>query len=73
MDGVGTVAAVPPSDVSVLLLCPYFRGVVFGAMVEQGGFVQELSGNCDLWSWRRRRAVEDGDPEAWKVVRGWRI
>jgi hypothetical protein len=42
-------------------------------MLEQGGFVQELSGSYDLWSWRHRRVVEDGDPEAWKVVRGWRF
>jgi hypothetical protein len=53
---------VTPSDVSVLLLCLRCCGAVSGVMAEQGGFVQELSSNYDPWSWRRRRAVEDGDP-----------
>jgi hypothetical protein len=73
VDGVGEAAAVTPSDVFVLLLCPRCCGAVSGVMVDQGGFVQELSSNYDLWSWRRRCAGEDGDPEAWKVVHGWRI
>jgi hypothetical protein len=53
MDAVGETAAVTPSDVFVLLLCPRCCAVISGVMVERGGFVQELSGNYDLWSWRR--------------------
>jgi hypothetical protein len=73
IDSVGKAAAATPLDVSVLLLCPRCCGAASDIIVEQGGFVHELSGNCDLWSWRRRRTAEDGNPEAWKVVRGWRI
>jgi hypothetical protein len=57
----------------ILLLCPYCCGVVSGAMVEQEGFVEEISGGYNLSLWWRRRAVDYGDPEAWKVVCGWRI
>jgi hypothetical protein len=39
-DDVGK-AATTPSDVSVLLLCPCYWGVVSGAMVVMGGFLQE--------------------------------
>jgi hypothetical protein len=42
-------------------------------MVVHGWFFQEFSDSCDLWSWRRHRAVGNGNPEALKVVRGWRI
>jgi hypothetical protein len=54
VDGVGEAVAVTPSDVSVRLLCPRCCGAVSGVMVEQGGFVQELSRNYDLGSWWRR-------------------
>jgi hypothetical protein len=73
VDGVSEAAAATPSDVYVLLLYPRCCSAVSGIMVEHEGFVQELSDICDLWSWRRQRAIEDGDPKAWKVVRGWRI
>jgi hypothetical protein len=46
MDGIGEVV-VTPSDVSFVMLYPGCCGIVFGAMVEQGGFVQELSGSCN--------------------------
>ena len=39
MDGVGEAAAVTPSGVSLLLLCPRCCGVVSNVMVEQGGCV----------------------------------
>jgi hypothetical protein len=47
-----------------LLLCPRCYDVVSSAMVEQGGFVQELSDGRDMWFWRCRHAAEDGQPKA---------
>jgi hypothetical protein len=65
-DGVGEAAT--PLDVFVHLICPCCCGAVSDVMVEHGGFDQEMSNSCNLWLWRCWRAVEDGDPEAWKVI-----
>jgi hypothetical protein len=60
-DGVGETAT--PLDVFVHLICPCYCGAVSDVMVEHGGFDQG-----QLWLWWCLRAVEDGDPEAWKVI-----
>jgi hypothetical protein len=53
MGGVGEVAMPTPLDVFVLLLYPRCCGVVSDDTVEQEGFFQELSHNCDMWLWQR--------------------
>lgn len=39
MDDVGEAAAMTPSGVSLLLLCPCCYGVISDVMVKQGGFI----------------------------------
>jgi hypothetical protein len=72
MDGVDE-AATNPSDVFILLICPCCYCTIFNAMVEQRGFVQDLSGRRNLWLWQRSHEIEDGELEALKVVCRWQV
>jgi hypothetical protein len=40
------------------------------SLVEHGGFLLELSDSCDLWLSWCQHAIEGGNLEAWKLIRG---